>query len=108
MTKLLATALFAAVSSTAIGAMQPDQPPEAPSSTTYVQANPRGSTAPAVAAPDPQTAGSPVAPAMPQDPSYHAGPYVGALTPPPPEALNKHYPICHGSVQDNCRNRTGI
>lgn len=102
MSKLLATALIAAVSSTAIGAMQPDQP-----SQTYVQANPRGSSQPAVAAPDPQTADSPVAPAMPADPNYHAGPYVGALAPPPPDAFNKHYPVCHGAVQDNCRNAGG-
>lgn len=58
-------------------------------------------------APDPQTANSPTAPAMPADPSYHGQPYVGALTPPPSEAMNKSYPVCSAQMQDNCRNRDG-
>ena len=58
-------------------------------------------------APDPQTANSPTAPAMPADPSYHGQPYVGALTGPPVEAMNKSYPLCTAGMQDGCRNQRG-
>ncbi|MDE1915424.1 MAG: hypothetical protein KGJ57_08705 [Sphingomonadales bacterium] len=53
----------------------------------------------------PATANSPTAPAMPDDPSYHGAPYVGALTAPPAGAMDKSYPSCSSSVQDECRNR---
>ena len=32
----------------------------------------------------------------------------GALTPPPADAMNKDYPVCSKTVQDNCRNRGGV
>jgi hypothetical protein len=28
----------------------------------------------------------------------------GNLTPPPPQALNKTYPVCSRTLQDNCQN----
>lgn len=75
------------------------QPPE-----IHVQANPPGAGTPTATPPDPQTAGSPVAPAMPADSDYHAGPYKGALTPPPPQAMDKAYPLCTRILQDSCVN----
>lgn len=113
MSKFLISGLVAAMAATAAGAMQPDQPASAKmqlaqAAPVEIQANPRGSLAAAVDTPNPATANSPVAPALPDDPNYHAGPYVGALTPPPPEAFNKHYAVCRGSLQDNCRNPGGI
>ena len=71
---------------------------------TTMQANPRGSDAPAVAAPDPATANSPVAPSRPADPSYQGGSYVGAASPPPADAMNKTYPVCGHGVVDSCQN----
>lgn len=68
------------------------------------QANPRGVGLASALPPDPATANSPVPPAMPADPNYHAGPYVGALTPPPQQAMNKVYPLCSKFVQDSCIN----
>jgi hypothetical protein len=69
-----------------------------------VQANPPGEGTPAATPPDPQTAGSPVAPAMPADANYNAGPYKGALTPPPSQAMDKAYPLCTSRLQDSCIN----
>jgi hypothetical protein len=70
-----------------------------------IQANPVGSDLPPTATPpDPQTANTPVQPAIPADPNYHAGPYAGALTPPPPEAMNKSYPVCSKTITDSCIN----
>ena len=60
--------------------------------------------APTGAIPNPQTANDPVPPAMPADPNYHGPPYKGALTPPPPEAMHKTYPVCGGAIQDSCIN----
>ena len=54
--------------------------------------------------PNPATADSSVPPAMPADPSYNAGPYKGALTQPPADAMNKSYPVCTRKLQDNCQN----
>ena len=68
------------------------------------QANPSGLGTPTATPPDPATAASPVAPAMPADPSYNAGPYKGALTPPPVEAMAKTYPLCTSTLQDSCIN----
>ena len=73
-----------------------------------VQANPPGEGPASVTPPSPTTASEPVPPAMPADPSYNAGPYKGALTPPPAEAMNKHYPTCTRELQDNCRNPGGV
>lgn len=73
-----------------------------------VQANPVGSSeAPAVTPPNPPMADSPVPPARPADPGYQAGPYKGALTPAPAEAMNKTYPVCTRKLQDSCRNPGG-
>ena len=69
-----------------------------------IQANPRGSDEPAVTYPDPATANAPVPPSMPADPSYHGGPYKGALSPPPPQAMTKVYPVCTRALQDSCQN----
>ena len=73
-----------------------------------VQANPVGSNEPASATPpDPMAANDPVPPANPADASYSAGPYKGALTAVPAEAMNKTYPVCTKKIQDSCRNRGG-
>lgn len=69
------------------------------------QANPQGAGAPTNGVPAPEAASDPVPPAMPADPNYHAGPYKGALTPPPPQEQGKTYPVCTKKVQDSCRNR---
>ncbi len=69
-----------------------------------VQANPPGLDVPTMTPPDPVTADSAVRPAMPADPTYNAGPYKGALTPPPMEAMNKVYPVCTSRLQDSCVN----
>lgn len=68
------------------------------------QANPRGAGVSTVTPPNPQAAADPVAPAVPNDPTYIAGPYKGALTAPPAEAMNKVYPVCTRTRQDSCRN----
>jgi hypothetical protein len=60
-----------------------DDPASAPA---QVQANPVGSAQAADPSPDPATANSSVAPSMPADPGYNAGPYKGALTAPPADA----------------------
>ena len=73
-----------------------------------VQANPVASNdMPSATPPNPDSANMPVPPAVPADPSYHAGPYKGALTPPPPQAMNKVYPVCTKVLRDSCRNRGG-
>ncbi len=69
-----------------------------------VQANPPGTDVPTMTAPDPVTAESAVRPAMPADPTYNAGPYKGALTAPPAQAMNKVYPVCTSKLQDSCVN----
>ncbi len=80
----------------------------APPVPTIVQANPVGSTEmPSATPPNPASASMPVPPAMPADASYQAGPYKGALTPPPREAMNKVYPVCTKILRDSCRNRDG-
>ena len=73
-----------------------------------IQANPVGSSDMSSASPpNPDSASMPVPPAVPADASYHAGPYKGALTPPPPQATNKVYPTCTKVLRDSCRNRGG-
>ena len=73
-----------------------------------VQANPVGSSAmPSATPPNPDSASMPVPPAMPADAAYQAGPYKGALSPPPTEAMNKVYPVCTKVLRDSCRNRGG-
>ncbi len=73
-----------------------------------VQANPVGSAAmPSATPPNPVAAADPVPPATPADPSYQAGPYKGAMTAPPAEAMNKTYPVCARKLQDSCRNPGG-
>lgn len=67
-------------------------------------AAPASTPVPASGIPNPQTANDPVPPAMPADSSYRGAPYKGALTPPPPEAMNKTYPVCGGKIQDSCIN----
>lgn len=73
-----------------------------------VQANPVGSSEmPSMTPPNPMAAADPVPPATPADPGYQAGPYKGALTAPPAEAMNKVYPLCTRKIQDSCRNPGG-
>lgn len=74
--------------------------------TVQVQANPRGDE-PVAASAAPTTADDPVPATQPSDPSYHAGPYAGALSAPPADAMNKSYPVCSARVQDGCRNPGG-
>ncbi|CDO37694.1 MULTISPECIES: hypothetical protein [Novosphingobium] len=75
--------------------------------TPATQANPPGEGVPTAGVPAPETAEQAVRPAMPADQSYQGGPYKGALTPPPASAMNKDYPVCSKTVQDNCRNPGG-
>lgn len=81
--------------------------PAIPATPPVIQANPTGPGIPTATPPNPATAAEPVAPARPADPSYHAGPYKGALTPPPAAAMNKVYPVCTKKIQDSCRNPGG-
>lgn len=75
---------------------------------SVVQANPVGSSEmPSMTPPNPMAAADPVPPATPADPGYQAGPYKGALTAPPAEAMNKVYPLCTRKIQDSCRNPGG-
>ena len=74
-------------------------------STPAGQANPPGQGVPTAGVPNPQTANQAAQPAMPADPSYQGGPYKGALTPPPADAMNKEYPVCSKTVTDGCRNK---
>lgn len=76
-----------------------EQPP-----VIQTQANPPGAGIPSETPPNPPTAGTPVPPAMPADPGYQAGPYKGALTPAPAEAMGKSYPLCTRQLQDSCVN----
>jgi hypothetical protein len=71
------------------------------------QANPPGRGIPTAGVPNPQSAAQPAPPAMPADESYQGGPYKGALTPPPADAMAKDYPVCGKTVTDGCRNRGG-
>lgn len=68
------------------------------------QANPPGQGMPTNGVPNPQSANQAVQPAMPADTSYQGGPYKGAMTPPPADAMNKDYPICSATVKDSCIN----
>jgi hypothetical protein len=83
-------------------AQQPQTDASAPVYQT--QANPTGTGTPTDTPPNPQSATSPVPPSMPADPNYQAGPYKGALTPPPADAMAKSYPLCTRSLQDSCVN----
>lgn len=87
---------------TATDSASPAQPP-----VEQVQANPRGEGPASPVPPSPARASDPVPPAQPSDPSYQAGPYKGALTAPPADAMNKTYPVCTRKVQDSCRNPGG-
>ncbi len=78
--------------------------PAVPAQPPIVQANPPGEGVPTMTSPAPATANEPVAPSIPADPGYLAGPYKGALTAPPAEAMNKVYPVCTRKLQDSCRN----
>ena len=69
-----------------------------------IQANPVGDRPASDTPPNPATASSPVPATMPADPNYRAGPYVGALSQPPAEAMNKTYPVCTRKMQDSCQN----
>jgi len=80
---------------------------DTPAPVEQIQANPRGSDAPAVATPAPDNANAPVAPSMPNDPSYHGGAYEGADSAAPAQAINKSYPVCHSKQQDECRQPSG-
>lgn len=71
------------------------------------QANPPGPGMPTAGVPNPQAANQAARPAMPADQSYQGGPYKGALTPPPADAMAKDYPVCSRTVTDGCRNRGG-
>ena len=95
---ILASAAAISLSSITPSAAQ-DQPSE-----VQIQANPPGEGIPTATPPDPQTADSAVMPAMPADAGYNAGPYKGALTLPPPQAMDKIYPLCTRTLQDSCVN----
>lgn len=73
--------------------------------TPMTQANPPGEGMPTTGVPNPSAAAQAVPPAMPADSGYQGGPYKGALTPAPADAMAKSYPVCSASVQDSCVNR---
>lgn len=79
-----------------LAGMTPTTPPD--------QANPPGQGVPTNGVPNPQMANQAVQPAMPANQEYQGGPYKGALTPPPAQAMNKEYPPCKGDMQDSCVN----
>lgn len=81
--------------------------PAGPADPIIIQANPTGPGVPTATPPNPAAASDPVPPALPADATYQAGPYKGALTPPPAEAFNKVYPVCTHKRQDSCRNSGG-
>lgn len=83
---------------------QADAAPDAAAPVQQAQANPTGEGAPSATPPNPQSAEAAVPPAMPSDPGYHAGPYKGAMTEPPAQAMNKEYPLCSRTVTDSCIN----
>ncbi len=74
--------------------------------TPATQANPPGDGMPTTGVPNPSAAAQAVPPAMPADGSYQGGPYKGALTPAPADAMAKTYPVCSASLQDSCVNRS--
>lgn len=74
--------------------------------TPMTQANPPGEGMPTTGVPNPSAAAQSVPPAMPADATYQGGPYKGALTPAPADAMDKTYPVCSASVQDSCVNRS--
>jgi hypothetical protein len=94
-----AFAICSAGTIAALPAMAQDQAP-----VIQTQANPPGVGMPSDTAPNPPTADTPVPPAMPADSGYQAGPYKGALTSAPAEAMGKAYPLCTRSLQDSCVN----
>ena len=94
-----AIALCGAASIAAIPALAQEQPP-----VVQTQANPPGVGIPTATPPNPPTAETPVPPAMPVDSGYQAGPYKGALTAAPTEAMGKAYPLCTSRLQDSCVN----
>lgn len=96
---ILSSAAAMALCGTATAVAAQAEPP-----VIQVQANPPGMAVPTMTPPDPVTADSVVRPAMPADPSYNAGPYKGALTLPPAEAMNKDYPLCTSQLRDSCVN----
>ena len=96
---LAAISLCAATSVLAVQAVAHEQP-----AVIQTQANPPGAGIPSDTPPNPATADTPVPPAMPADPSYRAGPYKGALTPAPLQAMDKVYPLCTRTLQDSCVN----
>jgi hypothetical protein len=100
---VIASAAALALGSTMVFAQPADTPAGAP--VVQTQANPPGEGTPTATPPNPATAEEPVAPAVPRDPTYQAGPYKGALTAPPAEAMGKTYPLCSKTVTDSCRNR---
>ncbi len=74
--------------------------------TPATQANPPGMGMPTTGVPNPTAAAQPVPPAMPADSGYQGGPYKGALTPAPADAMAKTYPVCSATIQDSCVNRS--
>lgn len=94
-----AISVCGAASILAAQAAAQEQPP-----VIQTQANPPGYGTPTVTPPNPSTADTPVPPAMPADPNYRAGPYKGALTPAPSQAMDKVYPLCTRMLQDSCVN----
>lgn len=103
--RLLTTGAVVALWSGAMASAQvePAMPP--PDDVIIKQANPVGEGVPTTTPPNPQTASEPVQPTMPADASYHAGPYKGALSPPPAEAMHKTYPMCSRTITDSCMQR---
>lgn len=87
---------FALSAAPAAASAQPD--------VVETQANPPGDRPASDVPPDPATASVPVPATMPQDPGYRGGPYAGALSAPPPEAMGKDYPLCSATRQDSCVN----
>ena len=94
---------------------QQQQQPGGPESQTADEANaqvqpasPRTTVTPAPGSP-PATGpdGPAAANPSPGAPVTVTTTYPGNLTPPPPSALNKTYPVCTRTLQDSCRNPGG-
>lgn len=100
----IAMAMAFPVTAEAVYAMQPEPTMPAAPPVIQTQANPRGEGPASPTPPNPATADTPAPPAMPADPQYRGGPYAGALTPPPTEAIGKVYPLCSRTITDSCQN----
>jgi hypothetical protein len=98
---LLAGAVAILAVPAAISAQTPGTPPADQTGSNTATMPPAGTPPPATMAPPPS---SPDA-----GPAPNAAPDTMSATntAPPPDAMNKTYPVCTKKIQDECRNRGG-